>query len=270
MNFKTGMLFAALIALSSCANEAEKAVREGLIDPDSAQFRDVKVCRGDSAVTTGEVNGKNRLGAYVGFKPFFYADHRVYYAGDDGFLRAMKRCYGQPGASEPVDTSGNSPTSGNSIAADSSPIGDWSISRETNPIDDTETVIVSLNAVEGSSSFGDAPRLVVRCQSNKTELYAIWHDYLGDDSHNVYDNWKYVTRRLGTEPSKKQRWGISTDNEATFYPTSPITMLKEMVDADRLVLQTTPYNESPVTAVFDLTGSKEAISQVAEACNWNL
>ena len=47
----------------------EVAARE-LIDPSSAQFRDLKV-RDD--VVCGEINAKNRMGAYVGFKRF-YAD----------------------------------------------------------------------------------------------------------------------------------------------------------------------------------------------------
>ncbi|KAF1692743.1 hypothetical protein CSC62_14000 [Pseudoxanthomonas jiangsuensis] len=47
--------------------QAKKIATEQLIDPSSAQFRNMLV--GDGVVC-GEVNGKNRFGAYVGFKPF--------------------------------------------------------------------------------------------------------------------------------------------------------------------------------------------------------
>lgn len=50
--------------------KVQDKVAYGLIDPSSAQFRDVFVRDG---WVCGQVNGKNRLGAYVGFKPFYGA-----------------------------------------------------------------------------------------------------------------------------------------------------------------------------------------------------
>ena len=35
-------------------------------------------------------------------------------------------------------------------------------------------------------------------------------------------------------------------------------------------MQTTPFNEAPSLAVFDLTGARDAIAQVAEVCEWTL
>ena len=54
-------------------SKAEKAVAAQLIDPSSAQFRRVVVSP-DRVVVCGEVNGKNRLGAYTGFEGFFVRD----------------------------------------------------------------------------------------------------------------------------------------------------------------------------------------------------
>ena len=64
-----------------------------MIDPDSAKFRDVRKCLGDRNVTAGKVNGKNRMGAYVGFTPFFVDNGKVIFVEDEGFLDAMTRCY---------------------------------------------------------------------------------------------------------------------------------------------------------------------------------
>lgn len=50
------------------------AVASQLVDPNSAQFRNVKGQRGNIC---GEVNGKNRMGGYVGFKPFYVQYGRV-------------------------------------------------------------------------------------------------------------------------------------------------------------------------------------------------
>lgn len=70
-------VFISVVVLGACdkvpgtdANkirEAQEAATKDLIDPFSAQFRNVRVARGG---VCGEVNAKNRMGAYVGFTRF--------------------------------------------------------------------------------------------------------------------------------------------------------------------------------------------------------
>jgi len=60
-------------------------------------------------------------------------------------------------------------------------VGKWKVSRDKNPIDDTERVVISLIADSGRSSYGQRIIFVARCQSNKTEAYIKWNNYLGDD-----------------------------------------------------------------------------------------
>lgn len=49
----------------------ESAVRQQLRDPDSAQFRDIKIGTGDDAhFVCGYVNAKNGFGGYIGFTRF--------------------------------------------------------------------------------------------------------------------------------------------------------------------------------------------------------
>jgi hypothetical protein len=86
-------ILAILPLLCACEGEAEKAVRSKMLDPEAAQFRDVERCTGDRDVWRGEVNGKNRLGAFVGFKPFFYSGYRVAFLEDYDFSGLMDRCY---------------------------------------------------------------------------------------------------------------------------------------------------------------------------------
>jgi hypothetical protein len=59
--------------LASCGDrqliaEAEEAVANQLVDPNSAEFRNVQVTDDDDVC--GEVNAKNRMGGYTGFSPF--------------------------------------------------------------------------------------------------------------------------------------------------------------------------------------------------------
>lgn len=57
---------------------AQKAVARDFNDPASAQWRDMYVSHNgtESPVLCGEVNAKNRMGAYAGFRPFFYMAER--------------------------------------------------------------------------------------------------------------------------------------------------------------------------------------------------
>src|SRR5256886_15776047 len=68
-----------------------------------------------------------------------------------------------------------------------------------------------------------------------------------------------VITRLGAGEAKNQKWPLSTDNKATFYPGDAAAFLEQLLAADRLVAQTTPYGESPITAVFDLAGLSAAV-----------
>ncbi|MCX8474261.1 MAG: type VI secretion system-associated protein TagO [Sphingomonas sp.] len=252
------------IVLAGCQSEVEEAVKHELIDAESAQFRDVAQCSGDTQVFRGAVNAKNRMGAYTGFDPFFYDGVSVTFAGSPDFTKMMNRCY------KAVATPKESPTTSETPASESAEGTNWVTSEDVNPVDDSKTRRATLLADEGASSMHESVSLTIRCQSNRTELYVNWNDYLGDDSGDVYEEWKKITIRIGSQEARTERWGISTDSEATFAPSSPVALIQKMAKVDRLVLQTTPYNESPVTAVFNLKGIEKAVSPIAEGCGWKL
>jgi len=238
-------------------------VRRELIDPDSAQFREVKACAGNSKITTGEVNGKNRMGAYTGFEFFFVEDGRVYFAATDGVMQVMDRCYGNSTGS------GSDENATDSAASPAADAGGWMTNTERDPIDDSAVITATLIAESGQAKFGEPVTLVARCGSNKTELYALWHEYVGDDSNDVYDEYKKVEVRVGDAPARTERWTVSTDKQATFAG-SAVSLLKEMSGKKKLTLRTTPYGENPITAIFSLEGFGKAIAPIAKECGWQL
>ena len=128
-----------------------------------------------------------------------------------------------------------------------------------------------LNAIEGVGGVIPEPiSLIARCQSNTTEVYVNWQDFLGDDElGDPRSTRKRVTYRLPPADAKTEMWGVSTDNDSTFVARA-IPFLRTIVESDRLVAQTTPYNEGPSTAIFDLTGARSALEPLAETCNWTL
>lgn len=133
---------------------------------------------------------------------------------------------------------------------------------ETDPLTDAPTAVLSLDASSGANAFGNAITLVIRCSNGDTELYAVWGDYLGSDTLVSVDT------RVGDDEVSHDLWSSSTDNTATFYWGDVVPFVRRLMAADRLVLKTTPYNASPVTAVFDLAGMENALANVREACDW--
>lgn len=74
----------------------EDAIKEQLIDPSSAEFYDVKEIQvGNSKFICGQVNSKNRLGGYVGRRPFIGAGSqaRVQSHEDNSSERAFSALY---------------------------------------------------------------------------------------------------------------------------------------------------------------------------------
>jgi len=145
--------------------------------------------------------------------------------------------------------------------------GKWQASTKENPLDDSESVYLRL--VADDVSEGKLPTLLARCRSNVTELYINWSEYLGDDSYDVYEDFKYVTIRLDNQEARREQWDISTDHKAVFAPNWAGTLLKSMVGKSRLVVQVTPYNENPRTAIFDISGLEEPLESLSEACGWS-
>lgn len=250
------------VAVSGCKNAAEEAVREHLIDPSSAEFKDVRTCDGNANITVGQVNGKNRMGAYTGFEPFFVEYGIAHFASSASFSEVMERCY----ATE--DPAGHTTTD---VAADSeqAKLGSWRTNEDRDPIDDSAVITASLDAESGRARFGEPVTIVARCGSNTTDFYAIWNTYVGDDSNSVYDEYKNVEVRIGDAPAKTERWSVSTDKQATFAGAA-VPTLKQMVGKEKLALRLTPYGENPITAVFDLQGIRVALKPIAKECNWEL
>ncbi|SFC32519.1 hypothetical protein SAMN05216344_11416 [Polaromonas sp. OV174] len=86
--------------------QAKARITERMIDPKSTEFRNVKAYIGVAArnfysvedasgppvidVVCGEVNSKNRMGGYVGFKPFYWTrDGKVALPESDNFEKVL-------------------------------------------------------------------------------------------------------------------------------------------------------------------------------------
>lgn len=136
----------------------------------------------------------------------------------------------------------------------------WLVSVDTDPVDDSKRIIFSLLADQGKSSFGKPIGLIIRYANNRTELYICWNDYLGSEA--------YITMRIGDEKAERSRWGMSTDSQGAFYPGNVVKLINKIIQVNQLVFQCIPYNENPVTAIFDVSGLKEAADPYIADLRW--
>ena len=134
----------------------------------------------------------------------------------------------------------------------------WIIDQSVNPLNDERKVTGVLAASSGKSSWGRTIYMIVRCDSKKLEMYIRWDDYLGSSAR--------VTSRIGSMKSETQNWNLSTDSQATFYPGNVSRFLSNIIKNDTLVVQVTPYNENPVTAIFEVNGLKDLVEVFKEDC----
>lgn len=82
------------------AADIRKSVSAALIDPTTPIFRDIAAADAERVVICGEVNGKNRLGAYAGFRRFLifydkknksFADLEILQEEEDATSRHIKK-----------------------------------------------------------------------------------------------------------------------------------------------------------------------------------
>ena len=131
--------------------------------------------------------------------------------------------------------------------------------EKVDPFDDVNTVYFSLSADKTRSS-NENVSLVIRAKPDETEVYIRWDNYLGSEA--------YVTSRIDDGAVDEREWSISTDKEATFYPGDTVELIHAFINAEKYVVKITPYNESPVTAYFNLSGFSRKAEKYREYLNW--
>lgn len=138
--------------------------------------------------------------------------------------------------------------------------GQWIINTDVDPLNDENIHYAILPASEGESRYRKPISLTVRCSKSNTELYINWNDFLGREA--------VTALRVDKDKAATKSWSLSTDKQSAFYPGSPVKILKRIAESSTVVANVTPYNSSPVTAVFDTSGANVAFTDIRKACNW--
>lgn len=141
-------------------------------------------------------------------------------------------------------------------------LGKWQVIKKTDPLSDEVNVSIVLAAPDSGITFG------VVCNERASAAGAIWEDFLGGEEIGG-EKYQPVVYRVGDAEPVSDKWEVLADNQSTRIPT-PREFVDKMRGANRLVLQTQPFEEMPKTAVFDTTGLTEALKANRPECDWFL
>ena len=142
--------------------------------------------------------------------------------------------------------------------------GKWRVSVDSSPIDDSKNAFLHLDAENSvQKRYGSAmPTLLLRCKERKLVGYIVYNDFfLGSDSTKVLT-------RFDKRPARTSSWQISSDHSAVFVGGGVVTFLKELLKSETLLVELTPYSESPVLATFDVRGIAQASTELRRLCPW--
>ena len=136
--------------------------------------------------------------------------------------------------------------------------GNWVLHDEIDPLYQTPSVFLTLDAESGTSTDGKPIYLVLRCMGGKTAAFINWYNYLGGEA--------LLTTRLGNRRVESYHWGIGNDHQGAFYPGNVNLFIARLMTARTFVAEATPLGKSPITAVFFLEGLENAIVPLEAAC----
>lgn len=143
-------------------------------------------------------------------------------------------------------------------------IGGWRVERETDPLDDTESVTFKLTASMGESIWGAPITLMTTCQADSIEIRIDWNESLwSDGAGTVYKN---VALRFGKDGAISHPWHLSPNREITIVREAASAVLRGMVGSNSLVAQVALQASDTRTAVFDTSGLEEAMKPFETVC----
>jgi hypothetical protein len=122
----------------------------------------------------------------------------------------------------------------------------------------------SLQTTEGPLSEPVRPVLWLTCKENTTSLYIVWHTFLHTDEVEV------ITR-VDSLPARTDWWFVSTDFKAAglWDGRSAIPFIRSLFGHNRLLAKVTPHGDNPQTAIFTISGVREAAAPLMAACGWD-
>lgn len=145
----------------------------------------------------------------------------------------------------------------------------WATSITKSKISDRTNVVLqatSNEVVKCGWSQDNRVHLLIYCDENRTSLLVNTGCFMASTVAD-YGN---VVIRMDKQQARTYAMKESTDNKALglWGGGSSIPVIKQIMNAQSVVVRATPYNESPFTVTFDVAGLASAIKPVRQHCGW--
>lgn len=129
----------------------------------------------------------------------------------------------------------------------------WTYGKDTNPLTEkTFSYAMGLSEDGTTSAY-------VNCIDNYISVYFIFNEFLNDDSVDV-------SYRFDKNPIINSNWQTTSDGSGIFADIGLI-MAAKLMRHKKFVLKVTDFRGVDYYAIFNLNGSKNAISKVIKSCN---
>ena len=135
----------------------------------------------------------------------------------------------------------------------------WGYREVIDPITDAKRGIASIDGVGGAV-------LVFKCDSTggSPYLHLISSEYLGGDG--IRSEMRTLTYRVDQNPPVRQQWRHRDSDAVLSNQRDLLSILKEMLEGDRIHIRASRYDNRSVDMSFALDGAREAMTKVHEAC----
>jgi hypothetical protein len=146
--------------------------------------------------------------------------------------------------------------------------GNWQTSLGRSAFDDSQTVVLSLqadNLIKGWL-ITYIPVLYLRCKEHNIDVYI--DVGMPPDVEYGMNNTATIRLRFDNSQDMTTTADESTDGTSLFLP-APTVTIRALLVSDKLVFGFTPFNASPVVTTFNLRGLSGVITPLENACGWD-
>ena len=143
--------------------------------------------------------------------------------------------------------------------------GNWRVSVRKDVAGNADLVMLSNTASsrltgEGNGETEGSAILVIRYRDNTAQVFVNW------DIASISTNTPRVYHRFDGEGDLSSlEWLASTDGTATFYPGDDIQFIKQICNAETLLVAMSLNDEQNVVTLFDVAGLEQAIAPFRDA-----
>lgn len=148
--------------------------------------------------------------------------------------------------------------------------GVWIVETQKSEFKDTTDVflrVASEKPVQCGQFRGPSHiTLFLRCMENTTAIM-IYGDCHFASGFRGYGKVEY---RIDDQTAGARNFEASTDSEALglWSGGRSIPFIRNLFGGKQLLLRATPFNQSPISMKFNITGLEEAITPLRESCGW--